>query len=80
MANDKVPRTYIPARPAEVEKVVRMMSPADQKDLERRIWAMRMDGIVSKMRKNARRNRITQKQIEEMSDDARKLTYEKRRR
>ena len=56
------------------------MSPAEQKELERKLWAIRMDRLVGKMRKNARKNKVTQTRINKICEQVRQQLYEKNRR
>ncbi|MCL5674301.1 MAG: hypothetical protein M1501_00965 [Candidatus Omnitrophica bacterium] len=61
----------------EIEKAVEQFSPEEQERLEKKLWALRMDPIVNKMRKAARRNKITEKDIEKTCKEVRKELYEK---
>lgn len=63
----------------QVEAIVRQMDPVEQSKIERSLWATRMDTIVDKIRKNVRKNRITEKEISKICEEVRQELYEKRR-
>jgi len=75
-----MPQIAIEIRPEQIEQVIREMSPAEQKELERKLWAIRMDRLVGKMRKNARKNKVTQAKINKICEQVRQELYEKNRR
>ena len=56
-----MPKIAIELDTKQIESIIRQMNPDDQKKIERRLWATRMDTIVAKMRKNVRKNKITKK-------------------
>jgi len=75
-----MPQIAIEIKPEQIEQAIRQMSPAEQKELERKLWAIRMDRLVSKMRKNAQKNKVTQAQINRICERVRQELYEKNRR
>jgi hypothetical protein len=66
--------------PIQVESIIKQMSPAEQREVERKLWAIRMDTLVTKMRKNAKKNKITAKEIQRICEEVRQELYEKRNR
>ena len=60
----------------EIEKALERISPVEQKRLERKLWALCMDGIVAKMRKNARKNKVTNREVNRICEDVRQEIYE----
>lgn len=62
----------------QIENVIGQLRPEERKEIERKIWAMEMDKIVSKIRKNAKKNKITQKEINRICEEVRQELYEKR--
>jgi len=75
-----MPQIAIEIRPEQIEQVIRQMSPGEQKELERKLWAITMDRLAGKMRRNARKNKITQARINKISEQVRQELYEKNRR
>jgi len=75
-----MPQIAIEIKPEQIEQAIRQMSPGEQKELERKLWAIRMDRLISKMRKNARKNKVTQAQINRICEQVRQELYEKNRR
>lgn len=67
-------------KPIQVESIIKQMSPAEQREIERKLWAIRMDTLVAKMRKNAKKNKITAKEIRRICEEVRQELYEKRNR
>lgn len=72
-----MPQISFEIKSEQVEQIISQMSPAEQKELERKLWAMRMDTLVTKMRKNARKNKVTQFQINKICEQVRQELYEK---
>ena len=64
----------------EIEKALERISPVEQKRLERKLWALCMDGITVKMRKNARKNGTTDREIRQICEDVRQEMYEEKTR
>ena len=60
----------------EIEKALERISPVEQKRLERKLWALCMDGIAAKMRKSARKNRVTDRKIRQICEGVRQEMYE----
>ena len=60
----------------EIEKALERISPVEQKRLERKLWALCMDGFVVKMRKNARKNKVTKREVKQICEDVRQEIYE----
>jgi len=62
----------------QLEKAIEKISPDEQERLERRLWALRMDNLITKMRKTAQKNKIAEKEIRKVCEDVRQETYEKK--
>jgi transcriptional regulator NrdR family protein len=73
-----MPRVTVELDFKQIENIIEELTPEQQKEIERKIWAMEMDKIVSKIRKNAKKNKITQKEIDRICKEVRQELYEKR--
>lgn len=73
-------KVAITIEPKQIESIFRQLSPTEQIEIERKLWAIRMDTIVSKMRSNAKKNKITEKEITKICKEVRQELYEKRNR
>ncbi|MCK4244745.1 MAG: hypothetical protein KAX20_03875 [Candidatus Omnitrophica bacterium] len=62
----------------QIEKAIEGISPQEQKRLERKLWALQMDNIVAKMRKAAKKNKITDKKIRKICEEVRQEMYERK--
>ena len=62
----------------EIEKALERISPVEQKRLEGKLWTLCMDGITAKMRKNARKNRATDREIGQICEDVRQEMHEEK--
>lgn len=63
----------------QFEDAIERLSPEQQKEIARKIWAMRFERLSEKMRRAAKKNKITQKDINKMCEEARQKVYEKYR-
>jgi len=61
----------------DLEEFINQLSPQQEKELSRKIWAKEMDKIVSKMRTNIKRQKLSWQQIQQIISKARKEYYEK---
>lgn len=61
----------------QIESAIEKLTPEQQKKIARKIWAIRIDRISEKMRRAAKKNKLTQKDINKMCETARKKIYEK---
>jgi hypothetical protein len=61
----------------QIENTIEKLSPEQQKEIARKIWAIRIDRISEKMRRSAKKNKLTQKDINKMCETAREKVYEK---
>lgn len=62
----------------EIEKAIERVSPEEQKRIEKKLWALRMDSLVTKMRKGVTKNKVTARQIEQVCEDVRQEIYEEK--
>lgn len=62
----------------QLENVIEQLSAEERKRIEDKIWALEFDNLVSKMRANAKKNKITQKDINKVCEEVRQELYEKR--
>lgn len=63
----------------QITQIMKQLTPVQKKEIERKLWADQMDSLVSKMRRNARKNKITDKKIYQVCEEVRQELYEKRR-
>jgi len=73
-----MPKVAIELNTKQVESIIRQMTPNEQKKIERSLWATRMDAIVAKIRKTAKKNKINDKEISKLCEKVRQEIYEKR--
>lgn len=62
----------------QLEDTIERLSPEQQKEISRKIWAMRLERLSEKMRQAAKKNKITQKDIDKVCEETRQEMYEKR--
>jgi len=62
----------------QIEKAIEKISPEEQERLERKLWRLQMDNIVAKMRKSAKKNKITDKKIRKICEEVRQEMYERK--
>jgi hypothetical protein len=61
----------------QIENIIEELTPEQQKEIAKKIWAIRIDRISEKMRQSTKKNKLTPKDIKKMCEDARKKVYEK---
>ena len=62
----------------QIEKAIEKLSPEDQRKLEEKLWRLQMENIVRKMRRFARENKITERQIKKLCEEVRQELYEEK--
>jgi len=62
----------------QIEEAIEKISPEEQEKLERKLWRLQMDNIVAKMRKSAKKNKITDKKIRKICEEVRQEMYERK--
>lgn len=62
----------------QLENVITQLRPEERQRIEDKLWALEFEQIVSKMRANAKKNKITQKDIDQVCEEVRQELYEKR--
>ena len=60
----------------EIEKALEKISPIEQKRLEKKLWALCMDRLVTKMRKNAIKNKVASREVKQICENVRQEIYE----
>ena len=66
--------------PIDIDQLLAQLTTKQQQILSEKLWAIRIERISQKMRNSARKNKLTQKDIRNMCEEARKKVYEKYRR
>ncbi|MEW6040520.1 MAG: hypothetical protein AB1633_03260 [Elusimicrobiota bacterium] len=74
-----MPQIAIDINTKQIEQIIEQMAPKEQKELERKLWAIRMDYLIAKLRKNSKKNKVSQKDIDRVCEEVRQELYEKRR-
>ena len=62
----------------QIESAVEKLSPEQQKELARKLWAIRIERLSEKMIMAAKKNKVTQKDIDRVCEEVRQELYEKR--
>lgn len=62
----------------QLENTIAKLSPEQQKEIAKKLWAIRIERISEKMRKAAKKNKVTQKDIDRICEEVRQELYEKR--
>lgn len=62
----------------QLENMITQLGPEERKRIEDKLWALEFDQLVSRMRANAKKNKITQKDIDRVCEEVRQELYEKR--
>ena len=62
----------------QIEKAIEKLSPEDQRKLEEKLWRLQMENIVRKMRRFARENKVTERQIKKLCEEVRQELYEEK--
>lgn len=62
----------------QIETAIEKLPLEQQQELARRLWVMRFEKLSEKMRRAAKKNKITQKDIDRVCEDVRQELYEKR--
>lgn len=73
-----MPQIAIEIRPEQIEQAIRQMNEQARKKLVNNLLSEDFDSAVKKFRKNIKKNKITQKEIYRICEDARQELYEKR--
>lgn len=60
----------------EIEKALEKISPIEQKRLEKKLWALCMDSLVTKMRENVIKNKVTSREVKQICENVRQEIYE----
>lgn len=72
-----MPQVTVELNLKQIENAIERLTPEQQKEIARKIWAIRIDRISEKMRKSAKKNKLTENSIKKMCEEARKKVYEK---
>lgn len=62
----------------QIENALEQLGSGERRKLEEKIQAIEWDELVSELRKNARKQGITQKDIDRVCEEVRQELYEKR--
>jgi len=63
--------------PINIDELINVLTPEQQKILSDKLWATRIERISQKMRKSAKKNKVTRIEIQKMCEEAREKVYEK---
>ena len=62
----------------QIERAMEMIPVEEQARLEKRLWTLQMERIVGKMRKSAKKNKITDREVRKICEEVRQELYEKK--
>ena len=72
-----MPQIAIEIRPEQIEQAIKQMNEQARKKLVDNLLSEDFDSAVKKFRQNIKKNKITQKEINRICEDARQELYEK---